>query len=44
MQPSMLLRDEITSALEPELVGEVLQVLHEIGAPTRCFPIQKQPS
>ncbi|MDN2567297.1 amino acid ABC transporter ATP-binding protein [Aquibium sp. A9E412] len=31
MQPSMMLFDEITSALDPELVGEVLRVLEELA-------------
>jgi polar amino acid transport system ATP-binding protein len=31
MQPSMLLCDEITSALDPELVGEVLQVIEGLA-------------
>ncbi|WP_347279786.1 amino acid ABC transporter ATP-binding protein, partial [Plasticicumulans sp.] len=32
MQPSVLLCDEITSALDPELVGEVLKVLERLAA------------
>lgn len=32
MQPSVLLCDEITSALDPELVGEVLQVVEGLAA------------
>ena len=32
MQPSMLLCDEITSALDPELVGEVLQVVETLAS------------
>ena len=32
MQPTMMLFDEITSALDPELVGEVLRVLEELAA------------
>jgi polar amino acid transport system ATP-binding protein len=32
MQPSLLLLDEITSALDPELVGEVLSVVRELAA------------
>ena len=32
MQPKVLLLDEITSALDPELVGEVLQVVDELAA------------
>lgn len=31
MQPTMMLFDEITSALDPELVGEVLKVLEELA-------------
>ena len=31
MNPSMLLLDEITSALDPELVGEVLQVIRRLA-------------
>ena len=32
MQPDLLLLDEITSALDPELVGEVLDVIRELAA------------
>ena len=32
MQPDLLLLDEITSALDPELVGEVLSVIRELAA------------
>ena len=32
MQPKVLLCDEITSALDPELVGEVLRVLEQLAA------------
>ena len=32
MQPEVLLLDEITSALDPELVGEVLEVIRELAA------------
>ena len=32
MQPSLLLLDEITSALDPELVGEVLEVVRDLKA------------
>ncbi|HQD06066.1 MAG: ectoine/hydroxyectoine ABC transporter ATP-binding protein EhuA [Dethiobacteria bacterium] len=32
MHPKVMLFDEVTSALDPELVGEVLQVLKEIAA------------
>src|SRR6187402_3300128 len=31
MQPTLMLFDEITSALDPELVGEVLKVLEEMA-------------
>lgn len=31
MQPTMMLFDEITSALDPELVGEVLRVLEDLA-------------
>jgi polar amino acid transport system ATP-binding protein len=31
MQPELMLFDEITSALDPELVGEVLKVLEEVA-------------
>jgi polar amino acid transport system ATP-binding protein len=32
MQPDLLLLDEVTSALDPELVGEVLEVIRELAA------------
>ena len=32
MQPALLLLDEITSALDPELIGEVLEVIRELAA------------
>ena len=32
MQPSLLLLDEVTSALDPELVAEVLDVIRELAA------------
>ena len=32
MQPRLLLLDEVTSALDPELVGEVLNVIRELAA------------
>ncbi len=32
MQPQIMLLDEVTSALDPELVGEVLDVIRELGA------------
>ncbi|WP_344338141.1 ectoine/hydroxyectoine ABC transporter ATP-binding protein EhuA [Brevibacterium salitolerans] len=34
MDPEILLLDEVTSALDPELVGDVLQVLRDIAAET----------
>ena len=35
MQPSVMLCDEITSALDPELVGEVLNVMRQLAAEGR---------
>ena len=32
MKPELLLLDEITSALDPELVAEVLDVIRELAA------------
>jgi polar amino acid transport system ATP-binding protein len=32
MQPEVLLLDEITSALDPELIGEVLEVIRELAS------------
>jgi polar amino acid transport system ATP-binding protein len=32
MRPKIMLFDEVTSALDPELVGEVLQVIRKLGA------------
>lgn len=32
MRPKVMLFDEVTSALDPELVGEVLQVIRQLGA------------
>jgi polar amino acid transport system ATP-binding protein len=32
MQPEIMLFDEVTSALDPELVGEVLRVIKDIAA------------
>lgn len=32
MKPEVILLDEVTSALDPELVGEVLQVIRELAA------------
>lgn len=34
MQPDIMLFDEVTSALDPEMVGEVLDVLRELGQRT----------
>jgi polar amino acid transport system ATP-binding protein len=31
MQPELLLLDEVTSALDPELIGEVLEVIRELA-------------
>ena len=31
MQPKVMLFDEVTSALDPELVGEVLQVMRQLA-------------
>ena len=32
MKPEVMLLDEVTSALDPELVGEVLNVIRELAA------------
>jgi ABC-type polar amino acid transport system ATPase subunit len=32
MKPRLMLFDEVTSALDPELVGEVLQVMKDLAA------------
>ena len=32
MKPRLLLLDEVTSALDPELVGEVLELVRELAA------------
>ena len=32
MRPSLMLFDEVTSALDPELVGEVLDVMQRLAA------------
>jgi polar amino acid transport system ATP-binding protein len=32
MEPELMLLDEVTSALDPELVGEVLEVIRELAA------------
>ena len=32
MNPKLMLFDEVTSALDPELVGEVLQVIKDLAA------------
>ena len=37
MEPKVLLLDEITSALDPELVGEVLEVVRELAAEGRTM-------
>jgi ABC-type histidine transport system ATPase subunit len=37
MEPSVLLCDEITSALDPELVGEVLAVMRELATEGRTM-------
>jgi len=37
LEPKVLLLDEITSALDPELVGEVLQVVRELGQEGRTM-------
>ena len=34
MQPKIMLFDEVTSALDPELVGEVLAVIRELAEET----------
>src|SRR5690606_7176666 len=34
MQPKVMLFDEVTSALDPELVGEVLEVLRDLAEHT----------
>lgn len=34
LQPDIMLFDEVTSALDPEMVGEVLEVLRELGETT----------
>jgi len=34
MQPRIMLFDEVTSALDPELVGEVVSVIHELSRST----------
>ncbi len=35
MEPQVMLFDEVTSALDPELVGEVLNVLRDLAKNTR---------
>ncbi|MGB2892698.1 MAG: ectoine/hydroxyectoine ABC transporter ATP-binding protein EhuA [Albidovulum sp.] len=35
MKPQIMLFDEITSALDPELIGEVLEVVHSLANETR---------
>ncbi len=32
MKPDLMLLDEVTSALDPELIGEVLEVIRELAA------------
>jgi polar amino acid transport system ATP-binding protein len=32
MQPDLMLLDEVTSALDPELIAEVLEVIRELAA------------
>ena len=39
MMPQVLLLDEITSALDPELVGEVLNVIHDLAREGRTMII-----
>ena len=39
MQPEILLLDEITSALDPELVGEVITVIKELARERNCTMI-----
>ena len=34
LQPRLLLRDELTSALDPELIGEVLEVVRKLTRST----------
>ena len=34
MQPKVMLFDEVTSALDPELTGEVLKVIEALGCRT----------
>jgi polar amino acid transport system ATP-binding protein len=36
MQPEVLLLDEVTSALDPELVGEVIMVIKELARERNC--------
>jgi polar amino acid transport system ATP-binding protein len=35
MKPQIMLLDEITSALDPELIGEVLDLVHALASETR---------
>ena len=42
MSPEVLLFDEVTSALDPELVGEVLEVMKDLG-PGRARPWSSSP-
>ena len=39
MQPDIMLLDEVTSALDPELVAEVLDVIRELAAGGMTMPI-----
>jgi ABC-type histidine transport system ATPase subunit len=44
MQPEAILFDEVTGALDPEMVGEVLNVIREIareGCPALPLPEQR---
>ena len=42
MEPKLMLLDEITSALDPELVSEVLNIVRDLAAPghdhAACHP------
>ncbi len=44
MRPELLLLDEVTSALDPELVAEVLSVIRELaGPPQAIFTAPQEP-
>ena len=43
MNPELMLLDEITSALDPELIGEVLGVILEEGPPDQIFSRPQNP-